>query len=101
MNFLPCSLLHHLSALLCERSFLHKITLHLWLSARYHNFKASLSSQNIIADVLFRYAELYSLILGTFILGDVAIEMICLHILFSKLFMREGAFSRAKYSYIC
>ena len=82
MNFLPCSLLHHLSALLCKISFLHKMTLHLWLSARYHNFKASLSSQNIIADVLFRYAELYSLILGTFILGDVAIEMICLHILF-------------------
>ena len=59
MYFLPCSLLHHLSALLCKISFLHKMTLHLWLSARYHNFKASLSSQNIIADALFRYAELY------------------------------------------
>ena len=51
------------------------MTLHLWLSARYHNLKASLSSQNIIADVLFRYAELYLLILGTFILGGVAIEI--------------------------
>ena len=62
MYFLPCSLLHHTSALLCKISFLHKMTLHLWLSARYHNLKASLSSQNIITDVLFRYAELYLLI---------------------------------------
>ena len=41
------------------------------------------------------------LYLALLLLGGVAIEMICLHVLFSKLFMREGAFSRAKYSYIC
>ena len=32
------------------------------------------------------------LYLALLLLGGVAIEMICLHILFSKLFMREGAF---------
>ena len=41
------------------------------------------------------------LYLALLLLGGVAIEMICLHVLFSKLFMREGAFSRVKYSYIC